>query len=113
VTRMRWDKSGIREPDPGAVTTLPDGPSVDHWITPQERARRRIERAFENERLLERSEIHRYKAMIKKYGKSKAILMGVPQVFVATQLAAKLRNQERQKRAELKRAASGGHKGRK
>lgn len=58
-------------------------------MPPLERQRQKVRVAAANERLLRRSEERRFVAMIKKFGRERAIYLGVPASFVATYFKAK------------------------
>lgn len=105
MTKLRWDKAGEREPDPARIIEVSDtggvwcGNDSHPFETEQQRRRRQ---AAEREALLKRSDEIRFKAMIKKYGKVRAIILGVPTSFIRAQEVAKLRAQEKQRRASEK-----------
>ena len=95
MTKLRWDRAGSCSIDPGRVMTPSDSGQFDRWISPQEQIRRRATRAKETVKLLARSEIIRYKAMIKKYGMKEAARLGVPQSFINGRIALEAREEAR------------------
>jgi hypothetical protein len=103
---LRWDKADAVEPDPAKVIEVHDTGGVwcgndAHPFEPHEQRKRR--QADERRALLKRSEEIRFKAILKKYGPIRAIILGVPPAFIKTQREAKLRAQEKQRRAREKR----------
>lgn len=56
MTKLRWEKSGQYEPDPGALVEVPESTRPSGWVPPQERARKEAERAERRRELLKRSE---------------------------------------------------------
>lgn len=56
MTKLRWDKAGRYEPDPGTVVVVPD--TAQRWTPPQERKRKEAKRAKEQRALRERSLEH-------------------------------------------------------
>lgn len=73
------------------------------WISPEEREQQKAKRAEEIRKLHERSDIARYKAMIKKYGRKGAVRLGVPQSFLDELDARKAKEAARREKNEAKR----------
>ena len=72
------------------------------WVPPEERKRRKAARAGELQKLYERSDVARYKAMLKKYGRKEAIRLGVPQAFLDEWDARKAKNAARTDKGKTK-----------
>lgn len=58
MTKLRWDKAGQYEPDPGAMVEAPEPTRPSRWVAPQEHVRKEAERAKTKRELHERSEQH-------------------------------------------------------
>jgi hypothetical protein len=106
----KLDYSKVSEPDPARVIEVRDsgvwsGDDAKPFETEAQRLARRAReskvRAKENAALAARSEIIRYKAIIKKYGLERATELGVPAEFVAPIR----RSEERLQRKRERRAA--------
>lgn len=110
MTKLRWGNAGLYQIDPARVNSVPVDTLFDRWVPPQDLARRKAARALENAKLLQRSEMLRFKAMIKKFGDKEAVRLGVPQSVVdernareAREAARRVKNQasrERRKQRE-------------
>jgi hypothetical protein len=111
LTRLRWDKLRHKPADPGSMIAAPEDFEIDHWITPAERRRRREETEAANAKLFQRSKNRRFEAMIKKFGRERAIHLGVPISFVVTffrsreEVKARARSQQEKAEARKKRKA--------
>ena len=94
MTKLDYTKAP--ESDPGRVVEVRDsGVWSGNDANPFEtEAQRRSRRAAERKTLAARSDVARYKAIIKKYGLSRAIELGVPRKFVED----RIRSQERARR---------------
>jgi hypothetical protein len=114
MTKLNWNKARRSNPDPGAVIEPPEDFEVDRWVPPKERERQIAKAAAARARLLKRSEELRFKAMIKKFGETKAIALGVPGSFVTALRQTKLENRARakaaQERAEARKARRAARK---
>jgi hypothetical protein len=58
MTKLRWDKAHEYQQDPGAVVDVSAATPPERWTSPQQRERKKAERAERDRQLCERSEEH-------------------------------------------------------
>jgi hypothetical protein len=56
MTKLRWEKVDEHVPDPGSVVQVEESTRPERWTPPQERERKKTERAKRDRELRERSE---------------------------------------------------------
>jgi hypothetical protein len=109
LTKLDYRK--VAEPDPARVTEVresgvwsgnDDRPFEMAAQRQKRRAQERAVTAAQQAKTAARSEIIRYKAIIKKFGPVQSVIIGVPLEFVQAQLRAQKRSQQKQEREAAK-----------